>query len=90
MGRSVAIDSEVLKVAHHGSLTSSRRDCLVTVSPAVAVISVREDNRVGHTHAEVVGALANYVASELVYTTRDSGTIEFATGGTRLWVKIGR
>ena len=46
------IDSDVLKVVHYGSHTSSRPDFIQAVSPAAAVISVGADNGFGHPHAE--------------------------------------
>ncbi len=51
------LDSDVLKVGHHGSRTSSSAGYLDSVSPAVAVISAGEDNRFGHPHPETLEAL---------------------------------
>ena len=90
VGRGVAVDSDVLKVAHHGSRTSSRPDFLDAVSPAVAVISVAADNRFGHPHPQTLAALQGHVAPEAVYITRDRGTIDFTTDGRRLWVRTER
>jgi len=39
---------EILKVAHHGSSTSSSNEFLGRVSPAVAIVSVGRGNRFGH------------------------------------------
>ena len=55
------IDSEVLKVAHHGSRSSSSGVFLQAVSPVAAVISSGEDNRFGHPHPETVDALLGHV-----------------------------
>ena len=90
VSRSASVASDVLKVAHHGSRTSSRPDFLEAVSPAVAVISVAADNRFGHPHPDVLASLEEQVAPEIVYMTRDRGTIDFTTDGRRLWVRTER
>ena len=90
VGRRVSIDSDVLKVAHHGSRTSSRPDFLDAVSPAVAVISVAANNRFGHPHPQTLAALQGHVAPETLYITKDRGTIDFTTDGRRLWVRTER
>ncbi len=46
--------SEVLKVAHHGSRTSSTARFLEAVQPRIAVISCGVDNRFGHPALEVI------------------------------------
>ena len=56
-----AVDSDVLKVPHHGSATSSSYEFLRAVSPAVAVISVGAENRFGHPDVDVVRRLREFV-----------------------------
>jgi competence protein ComEC len=51
------LDSDVLKVSHHGSKTSTADEFLISVSPSVAVIMVGEGNRHGHPHEEVLQKL---------------------------------
>jgi len=80
----------VLKVAHHGSATSTTPSFLVAVSPQVAVISVSEDNRFGHPSAEVMARLNERLGGDNVYLTAESGTITFTTDGERLWLKTER
>jgi competence protein ComEC len=81
----VRIDSTVLKVAHHGSDTSSGSQFLTAVSPEVAVISVGANNPYGHPNASVVRRFQALPAE--LYTTAEFGTIEFVTDGDSLWVK---
>ena len=79
--------STVLKVAHHGSQTSTSAEFLAVVDPEVAVISVGANNRFGHPSPEVVERLEERLGKDKVYLTSENGTVEFVTDGKRLWVK---
>lgn len=54
------IRSDVLKISHHGSNTSSNRAFLAAVQPRLAVISVGRDNRFGHPHEETLKRLKSF------------------------------
>ena len=87
--------STVLKVAHHGSYTSTTQEFLAVVNPKIVVILVGEDNPFGHPSGKVMVRLEEKLGSENIYltydkTTDEHGTIEFITDGKRLWVKTGR
>lgn len=71
--------SDVLKVGHHGSSTSSSMDFLTAVSPDYAVISCGEDNSYGHPHSEVLARLAKIGAS--VYRTDKDSTVTITCDG---------
>ncbi|MGB6692037.1 MAG: ComEC/Rec2 family competence protein, partial [Terracidiphilus sp.] len=49
--------STLLKVGHHGSITSTRPEFLARVAPQWAVISCGLHNRYGHPRSEVLAAL---------------------------------
>lgn len=85
-----ALDSDVLKVPHHGSDSSSTAEFLDAVSPVAAVISVGADNRFGHPSADVVGRLRGFVGEGGLFQTAESGTVEFITDGETLWVRTER
>lgn len=48
------LDSDILKVGHHGSKTSSSEEFLKTVSPDIAIVSAGRKNKYGHPHADVM------------------------------------
>lgn len=56
----IDLDSHILKVAHHGSKTSSIEKFLDVVSPQYAVISCGKNNRDGFPHKEVLKRLKKY------------------------------
>jgi len=78
--------STVLKVAHHGSATSTSPQFLAVASPRLAVISVGAGNRFGHPASEVLDRLERKLGTGNIYRTDELGTIEFITDGKRLWV----
>ena len=87
--RRAGLNSTVLKVAHHGSDTSTTAEFLAVVDCQLAVISVGKDNLFGHPSATVTGRLTEKLGRENIYLTTDEhGTVEFITNGERLWVKL--
>lgn len=48
------LKSDILKVAHHGSKSSSSLKFLEAVSPSIAVIGVGKSNKFGHPSEEVL------------------------------------
>jgi competence protein ComEC len=65
--------ADVLKVAHHGSRTSSGEAFLTAVAPAIAVISAGAVNPFGHPHAETVSRLQRH-ARRVIDLGRSGGT----------------
>lgn len=53
------LDSMVLKVAHHGSKTSSIKEFVDLVKPKIAVIGVGKNNLYGHPSSEVIERLSD-------------------------------
>jgi len=84
------LQATVLKVAHHGSLTSTSQEFLAAVNPEIAVISVGASNRFGLPDSQILDRLAERLGSDRVYLTSTHGAIELITDGNRLWVKHDR
>jgi competence protein ComEC len=83
--RNLTLKSDVLKVGHHGSSTSTSNEFLLAVSPRYAVISVGKDNDYGHPHP---GTLAKLNAAGVqTYRTDLNGTVTFSSDGTNIGVK---
>jgi competence protein ComEC len=77
--------TDVLKVAHHGSRTSSTEDFVSAVEPVFAVISVGVDNSYGHPNRDVIERLRQHRA--VVYRTDQDGLITVRSDGYRLHVE---
>ena len=88
--RRADLQSTVLKVAHHGSDTSTTPEFLAVVNSQVAVISAGADNPHGHPSPEVMERLTEVLDEDKIYLTAENGTIEFTTNGERLWVEVER
>jgi competence protein ComEC len=84
------LSGTVLKVAHHGSDTSTTPEFLAVVNPEVAVISVGADNKFGLPSGEVISRLEEKIGRGNIYRTDKYGTIDFITDGKRLWVEVGK
>jgi competence protein ComEC len=64
----------LVKVPHHGSLTSSTVDFIRAVSPRIAVVSVGRANHFGHPAPEVLQRYAD-AGAEIFRTDRDGAVI---------------
>lgn len=73
-------DIDVLKVAHHGSRTSSSEEFLEQVKPEYAIISCGQNNDYGHPHQEVMARLKGVK----IYRTDEEGTILVTSDGENL------
>jgi competence protein ComEC len=80
-----AIESEVLKLGHHGSQTSTSGFFLDAVQPEYAVVSAEANSRYGHPHADVIARVEERGIE--VVSTAQEGTIEFLTDGVTVWKK---
>lgn len=78
------IKCQFLKVAHHGSKTSTSENFLKIVSPQIAIISVGK-NEYGHPHKEVLETLEKY-GIKILRTDRD-GDIKIISDGEKLIIK---
>jgi competence protein ComEC len=77
--------ADVLKVAHHGSKTSSTIVFLESVNPAHAVISVAKPSPFGHPHPEALARLQTTKAR--IWRTSECGAITISTDGADLRVE---
>lgn len=78
-GESNFLDSDILKVGHHGSRTSTSQNYVREISPEFAVISLGKDNSYGHPHKEVLETLKEEGVN--VLRTDLSGRIGFYSDG---------
>ena len=76
------LHSTILKVAHHGSKTSSSEEFLQAVNPQFAVISVGKYNNFNHPNEEVLTRLENINAQ--IFRTDEQGAIVFSTDGNKI------
>lgn len=81
------LEADVLKVAHHGSSSSTTEKFLEQIGPEYALISVGETNRFNHPHDEVLSRLKENTSE--TYRTDLHGSIHYRFSDYRLldnWV----
>ena len=77
--------TDVLKVGHHGSSTSSSKSFLEQVQPKYAIIMAGKDNSYGLPTQETIDKLHN-IGSE-IYKTDEDGTIQMTSDGNTIQIK---
>lgn len=79
------LNSTILKVAHHGSKTSTSKEFLEAVSPIYALIGVGANNNFGHP-ADIT--IENLEATGVqIYRTDEDGEITIKTNGKKIIIK---
>lgn len=79
------LHSNLVKVAHHGSKTSSVEPFVAATRPSVAIISVGRNSIFGHPNKDVVERWR--ASGAQVMTTGEKGTISVVTDGRSLDVR---
>ena len=82
----LTLKSDLLKIAHHGSDTSTSPEFLEAVSPDYAVISVGKDNSYGHPSQATLKALEGIE----LYRTDLMGTITASTDGNKITFSVSK
>ena len=77
--------SDLLKIGHHGSLTSSSPEFLQSVAPQFAVVSAGYYNSFRHPRPEVMHRLAERHVG--TYRTDLAGAVSFYLDGTTVWAQ---
>ncbi|KGO13937.1 ComEC/Rec2 family competence protein [Clostridium botulinum] len=76
------LSSNVLKVGHHGSHSSSSKEFLDKINPKIAIISCGKNNDYGHPHKETMKELKKRNIE--VYRTDIDGTILLTSDGENI------
>lgn len=79
------LESDILKLGHHGSKTSSAELFITAVAPIFGIISAGKENSYGHPHKEVVDRLSAH--GVIQKNTADEGSIFSVSDGVRIWFR---
>lgn len=83
--KSDKLKSNLIKIGHHGSDTSSIQEFLNCVSPEIAVISVGLNNSYSHPKQQILNNLQ--LINTQIYRTDYDGTIKLISNGTKITIK---
>lgn len=78
------LESDILKVGHHGSKTSTSAEFLTAVDPKYAVISSGKENKYGHPSEETLATLKKRDLK--ILRTDELGTIVMKSDGKQFWL----
>ncbi|MEK7511617.1 MAG: MBL fold metallo-hydrolase [Patescibacteria group bacterium] len=77
--KKIELRSDVLKVGHHGSSSSSSESFLKAVNPKTAVIQSGVDNEFGHPHYKIIKRLERLGVK--IIRNDENGMVEISTDG---------
>jgi competence protein ComEC len=82
--RELLLKSDILKIGHHGSKTSTSEEFIEAVDPEIGVISVGRENSYGHPTPEVLEILKKYGIN--ILRTDELGDIKIISDGQTIKV----
>ena len=82
------VQTDVIKVAHHGSRTSSIAEFISASKAKLAIISVGKTSPFGHPHEEIIERWK--MSGAKIMTTGENGTISVSTDGKDLQLRTFR
>lgn len=85
LASNVDISAHILKLAHHGSDTSSTEEFLKKVNPDIAIISVGKDNKFGHPNGRIINRLERM--GKKFFRTDLDGEVGFVSDGVMIYKK---
>jgi len=80
------INTDVLKVGHHGSKTSSTDPFLESLSPNISIISAGVNNRFNHPHPQAIQNLKEVPGNQVLITARDRAIV-LTSDGEKIKIK---
>ena len=80
-----SLDSDVLKIGHHGSSSSTSLGFIKAISPKYGIISSEKDNEYGHPHQDVLDLLEE--EGVIVKRNDEIGNISFISDGKNIFVR---
>jgi competence protein ComEC len=79
------LNSEIIKIGHHGAANSTCPKFLQHVQPQFAIISVGKNNKYGHPAKQLISRLQNHPCQ--ILRTDRQGAIQIKTNGHKIWTK---
>jgi len=79
------LKADIIKIAHHGSKTSSSEDFLKKVNPKVAMLTYKKSNHFGHPVDRVITNLNKIDAQ--IYSTAVFGDVVILTNGDDYYIE---
>lgn len=76
------LDTDFLKVGHHGSRTSSASYFLRAATPDISVVSLAKSNKFKHPHTEAINRL--YASESTLHFTSLDGALVFTSDGEKI------
>ena len=80
------LNVDILKVAHHGSITSTTEKVLSIIDPELAVVSVGDGNKFSHPSPIVMDRLKQYQIQ--IHRTDYSGALWITSDGFSYWENL--